>query len=386
MENEFLTLFKKIYSVMLPIEVVSQKYTGKLYGVINESTGIINVLPLGYSLKDDRIRYLGEIKEIKQEPEDDNLCAYWESGILHFIYNKKEIEYKTYSIESDITSRNKGIVDNLHLKDSYALIVGCGSVGSFIALELAKCGVGNFILVDNDIFSYHNISRHQCGVLDVGKRKVDVIEERLLQINPILNVKKYFNIIQDVFIDDLKAQLIDKNGIIINCGDNRLSSYYSNKLAIDLNLYFLTASAAYLASYGELFWHIPNAGLPCYGCFYGSDFNKTNNNETIRHWYAGEEELAKEDFIPALSVDIDYINVIATKYALELLMLKFPTYKPRYIQYSTPFMFVSNFIDSNNNNVAMGISEPLQIVKTNVQVDSNCVICSTKKKNGDDNA
>lgn len=380
MTNDLFSIFKTVYSAQVPIEIKEKRYTGKLRGIYNDATGIFNVLPLDLDLQDKRIEEIGEICEGVWDFEASNsqLLGVWEENELKLYYKGKTIEYKFYSIESDIKSRNKGIVDNVHLKDSYAVIVGCG-YGSFIALELTKCGVGNFILVDNDTFAYHNISRHQCGILDVGKRKVDLIEERIKQINPLANTIKYFSIIQDVFVDELMDTLKGKNGIIINCGDNRLSSYYSNKLAIDLNLFFMSVGASYLAAYGELFWYVPNADMPCYACLHGNNFNKTNNNEEIRHWYAGEEELAREDFIPALSVDIDYINVIATKYAVELLMLSFPGYKPRYIQYSTPFMFVSNFLYDKNNNSAMGITEPLQVVKTSLAVRDDCIICQKNK-------
>lgn len=378
--EELLHLYKKIYSVLLPAEFVQDKYIGELKGVLIENTGIFNVLAPSFKYNDKRVELLGEIVDSKSSTiiNDNALRGEWDVDSLTFYYKGEKIEWKTYSIESDIASRNKGIVDNIHLKDSYAVIVGCGSVGSFIALELAKGGVGNFILVDNDIFAYHNISRHQCGVLDVGKRKVDALEERLHQINPLAKIKKYFSTIQDVFVDELKNQLSGKNGIIINCGDNRLSSYYSNSLAIELNLYFVSACASYMAAYGELFWFVPKYDMPCYGCVYGDNYNVSNNNETIRHWYAGEEQLAKEDFIPALSVDIDYISIIATKFALDLLMLTFPSYEPRYIQHSTPFMFISNFILKDGNMDAFGISEPLQVVKTKTQKRTNCLLCSKK--------
>jgi molybdopterin/thiamine biosynthesis adenylyltransferase len=378
--EELLHLYKKIYSVLLPTEFVQNKYVGGLKGILIENTGVFNVLSPSFQHDDKRIGHLGEIVDSRDSKltNDAILRGEWNGDLLTFFYKGEKIEWKTYSIESDIASRNKGIVDNIHLRDSYAVIVGCGSVGSFIALELAKGGVGNFILVDNDIFAYHNISRHQCGILDVGKRKVDALEERLHQINPLACIKKYFSTIQDVFVDELKDYLLGKNGIIINCGDNRLSSYYSNSLAIELNLYFLSACASYMAAYGELFWYVPQYDMPCYGCVYGDNYNVSNNNETIRHWYAGEEQLAKEDFIPALSVDIDYISIIATKFALDLLMLTFPSYEPRYIQHSTPFMFISNFLLKDANMDAFGISEPLQVVKTKTQKRTNCLLCSKK--------
>lgn len=376
-------LFRENYSVLLPIEFIKNKYIGKLEGIRNPKTGIFNVLGIFGNTYDPRIELLGEIineddTELVTKKKND-LLGVWETEGLSFYYHQNKIEYKTYSIESDIISRNKGIVDNLHLKESCAVIVGCGSVGSLIALELARGGVGEFVLVDNDIFSYHNVSRHQCGIFDVGKRKVDALEERILQINPTAHIKGYFNIIQDVSIFELKELLTNKNGIIINCGDNRLSSYYSNSLAMDLDFYFISASASFKATYGELFWYIPKKGLPCYGCVYGDNYNVSNNNETIRHWYADEEDLSKDNFIPALSVDIDYISIIATKFALDLLMLTFPNYKPRYIQYSTQFMFISNYLPDNEEQ-KFGITEPFQIIKTKTEVRKDCLLCGNKKQ------
>ena len=378
--KEFQILYKKIDSVLLPIEFVNSKYCGELKGIYNEATGVFNVIHTSFCSADKRVTTLGKIVDTgsvarKKIGKQKFLLGVWENEHLIFYQKGKKIEYKTYSIESDITSRNKGIVDNIHLKDSYAVIVGCGSVGSFIALELAKSGVGNFILVDDDIFAYHNISRHQCGIYDVGKRKIDALEERIFQLNPTAKVKTYFNIIQDVFTDDLEQALCGNNGIIINCGDNRQSSYYSNFLAMKLNLYFIAVAAAYMASYGELFWHIPNKGLPCYGCLYGKEYNVTNNNETIRHWYASEEHLAKNDFIPALAVDIDYISIIATKFVLELLMLNFKNYKLRYIKSFTQFMLISNFISDANNNTALNITAPLQVIKVSIKKQRDCIVC-----------
>lgn len=374
---------KKVNSVLLPIELIQQQYCGKLYGIYHNETGVFNVLHNSFltNSKDKRVECLGKITKKSSKPTvgNDLLCGVWKQDKLEFYFENEIIEYKTYSIESDITSRNKGIVDNVHLKDSYAVIVGCGSVGAFVALELAKSGVGKFVLIDNDIFAYHNISRHQCGVLDVGKRKIDALQERIFQINPQAEIKTYFDVIEEVFVDELKELLSTKNAVIVNCGDNRSSSYYSNSLAIQFDSYFVSASAVNKASYGELFWYIPNQKLPCYGCFYGNDFNKTHNGETIRHWYANEVELAQADFIPALSIDIDYISLIASKFALELLMLKHKGYTPRYIQHFTQLMFLVNWLDDKNT--PFDISDPLELVKTTVTKKSDCIVCQQKQKN-----
>ena len=70
-------------------------------------------------------------------------------------------------------------------------IVGLGAVGGFAAEALARCGTGTMTLVDFDVIAVSNINRH-IGALDstVGKPKVDVIGERIKDINPLCVVNK----------------------------------------------------------------------------------------------------------------------------------------------------------------------------------------------------
>ncbi|MCL2792719.1 MAG: tRNA threonylcarbamoyladenosine dehydratase [Spirochaetaceae bacterium] len=70
-------------------------------------------------------------------------------------------------------------------------IAGLGAVGGFAAEALARCGTGHFTLVDFDVIAVSNINRH-IGALDstVGKLKVDVIGERIKDINPLCTVNK----------------------------------------------------------------------------------------------------------------------------------------------------------------------------------------------------
>ncbi len=75
------------------------------------------------------------------------------------------------------------------LKRSSVALFGVGGVGSYAAEALARAGVGNILLVDNDTVSISNINRQLCALHStVGKYKVDVVAERLLDIDPSLNV------------------------------------------------------------------------------------------------------------------------------------------------------------------------------------------------------
>lgn len=75
------------------------------------------------------------------------------------------------------------------LTHSHVLVAGLGGVGGFAAETLARAGVGNLTLVDGDRFHPSNRNR-QIGALvsTMGKEKTEVYRERLLDINPLLNI------------------------------------------------------------------------------------------------------------------------------------------------------------------------------------------------------
>ncbi len=78
------------------------------------------------------------------------------------------------------------------LKDSKVAIFGIGGVGSFVLEGLARAGVGKFILVDNDDVSETNINRQLIAThKTVGKAKVEVAKERVLEINPNAEIEIY---------------------------------------------------------------------------------------------------------------------------------------------------------------------------------------------------
>ena len=70
-------------------------------------------------------------------------------------------------------------------------LFGVGGVGSYAAEALARCGVGKIVLVDHDTVSKTNINRQLCALEStVGKLKVDVVADRLCDINPKIVIEK----------------------------------------------------------------------------------------------------------------------------------------------------------------------------------------------------
>lgn len=78
------------------------------------------------------------------------------------------------------------------LQKAKVAIFGIGGVGSFVVEGLARAGIGNLIIVDYDKYDITNINR-QLGALHstIGKYKVDVMKERILDINPNAIVEAY---------------------------------------------------------------------------------------------------------------------------------------------------------------------------------------------------
>lgn len=78
------------------------------------------------------------------------------------------------------------------LKNKTIAIFGIGGVGSYVLEILARTGIENFILVDNDVVSVSNINRQLIATeSSIGKYKVDVAKDRIMDINKNINVITY---------------------------------------------------------------------------------------------------------------------------------------------------------------------------------------------------
>ena len=75
------------------------------------------------------------------------------------------------------------------LQNSRVAIFGVGGVGGYVCVALVRSGVGHFDLIDNDTVSLTNINRQIIALHStIGKLKVDVMKERMLDINPDVDV------------------------------------------------------------------------------------------------------------------------------------------------------------------------------------------------------
>lgn len=76
------------------------------------------------------------------------------------------------------------------LKNANILVFGVGGVGGFVVEGLIRSGIGHITIVDNDEVSLTNLNRQIIATRDtIGKKKVQVMKERILSINPDCDVQ-----------------------------------------------------------------------------------------------------------------------------------------------------------------------------------------------------
>src|SRR6202048_1845244 len=93
------------------------------------------------------------------------------------------------SDKSRLFERIEKLYDVGLIGQATALIAGCGSGGSQVALQLVMAGVRNFALYDNQVLSEENVIRHACGLRYVGQKKTEALADLLRDRNPTVNTQ-----------------------------------------------------------------------------------------------------------------------------------------------------------------------------------------------------
>ena len=96
------------------------------------------------------------------------------------------------------------------LQNKTILIIGVGGVGGYVVESLARLGINKLILVDGDTVDITNINRQIIALHStIGKSKVEIFKERIMDINPKCFVKILNKFITKEEVDDLITDNID---------------------------------------------------------------------------------------------------------------------------------------------------------------------------------
>jgi molybdopterin/thiamine biosynthesis adenylyltransferase len=346
-------------TVFISDEQAKIKTECKLYGRFYKETGIFNVFPPELENKGEA---LCKLLTLGSTPNRNKLCGViTDSGIVFYSFGKK-IKCETYSLYQKIFSRNKGILESDVMEQKRVIILGCGSVGSLVALELARAGVKHFILVDADIVEYHNICRHQCGIEDVGDLKVHALKRKIININPSANVIAFEGIVQNLPKETMDDFCVAENTIFVGCADNRIADVYTNRISIYYKAAFVSVGFWERAFAGEIFYHLYGKNMPCYECALGDGSGLSSRSEANHHVYSNQEHIEELKFEPGISVDINFVTSIGVKLILDILNSNNESYIPRLLNNLTQYTLVCNTSDPKIGGEMVEIfSYPLQV-------------------------
>ena len=232
----------------------------------------------------------GKVVFSKMEPNKIEQSLYEASFVVKVTKNNGDVYAEVFEIidgsliqrepcyipsKQDLYSRNKGILEIGILENKRVMIVGLGSFGSQIAIELAKAGVGAFSLFDFDRVELHNLARHTCIINDLGRLKTDAIYDAIKGKNPYAVVDKFPVNINDNL--SLLENEINKADIVVCATDNNKSRFNISEALVKNNKIGIFGRAVTRAEGGDVFRYRP--GGPCYCCLIGAGFYDSNAEE-----------------------------------------------------------------------------------------------------------
>jgi molybdopterin/thiamine biosynthesis adenylyltransferase len=150
------------------------------------------------------------------------------------------------------------------LRDSRALVVGAGGLGSPAALYLAAAGVGCLSIADPDAVELSNLQRQILhGNADLGRPKVESARDSLLAINPAVQVMTLHARLAGA---DL-ARAVTEADVVLDCSDNFSTRFAVNAACVGARTPLVSAAAVRFE--GQIAVFDPrDAHSPCYACLY----------------------------------------------------------------------------------------------------------------------
>ena len=155
-----------------------------------------------------------------------------------------------------------GLQGQEKLKASSILVIGAGGLGSPASIYLAAAGVGRIGLVDHDVVEFNNLQRQIIhGTSRVGDRKVLSARDRLLDINPEVEVVVY----DEPFTSENAERISKPYDLLIDASDNFPTRYLINDLCVLTGKPNVSGSVLRFDGQVSVFWGEKG---PCYRCLF----------------------------------------------------------------------------------------------------------------------
>jgi len=155
-----------------------------------------------------------------------------------------------------------GLDGQRKLKNSSALVIGTGGLGSPVALYLAAAGVGRIGLVDYDVVDSSNLQRQVIhGTSTIGKLKVESAKAKLQDLNPDVQIDVY----NEPYTSENAMRIAKDYDVIIDGTDNFPTRYLTNDVSVFLGKPNIYGSIFRFDGQVSVFYAKEG---PCYRCLF----------------------------------------------------------------------------------------------------------------------
>lgn len=213
-----------------------------------------------------------------------------------------------------------GTIINFLKKDTNITLLGCGSLGSFLAMSLSRCGISNLVLIDNEILSPENTPRHLCGFSEASQqmKKVDAVKKRLTEHFPYLDCQvhnsDFLQLLKEKKISFAKCDLLIV--AIGNLALERRINFLQRKGEINCPIIYLWIEPFGVGGH-VLYIHPDNDG--CYECCFDINGNFLYSIARSEETFQKRESGCQSTFLPYSSLHSEQFISIACKSIIKIL-------------------------------------------------------------------
>jgi molybdopterin/thiamine biosynthesis adenylyltransferase len=210
------------------------------------------------------------------------------------------------------------------LQRAQVAIVGLGSLGSSVAVALAKAGVGRFVLLDPEFLDPENVARHVGGVDDLCLPKVEVVSRAIHRINPaaeVVQVQAALSLDPAGWGKDPTQHLIEVTheplGIVVCATATTEAESVVNHLCVTHECPGIFAAVLGRAEHGRVFRVLPGV-TPCYQCVLNAQHAEPGRFPRFDRVDMGIPAY-QQPGLPGLGMDVEQVALLTARMTLQTL-------------------------------------------------------------------
>ena len=295
---------------------------------------------------------------------------------LEHSQNRSIKKIKVIRLDRERLFKRGGLMSIPIKEDISIAILGCGSLGSFLTMSLARCGISKFMLVDKEYLLPENTPRHLCGLIEASQnmRKVEAVRKRLIEHFPNIECDVFHNDILDLLEKD--ENILNKNNIVLvaigNMAIERRINYLLRNGSINSPVIFLWIEP--LGVGGHVLYISPKNG-GCYDCAFDEKGNFLYTISNASDYFYKRESGCQTTFMPYSGLTVGQFSIIAAKIIIKIL-----EDLPNNSILFTWLGDIEEFEKSGHTiNPIYDAQLPYRIIERQIKKRSSCVTCGNTK-------